>query len=293
MAIFCTISTQYHLFKTYALAESIQKFGGELKVLIIDCDTIKDLSNVPSNVQFNFLEQLNSERAEITKRVYKKDKLRWALKPVYLLYLFSQYNKLIYVDNDIYFYSGYNFIFDELDSSDVLLTPHFYPSSPNTNQTWLEANFRLGLYNAGFIGVNKNAKEALIWWSDCCLYEMKQSYWRGLFDDQKYLDLFPVLFNNVKVIKYRGCNLAGWNDEVVLTKEQVVFVHFNEFTFSKFSNESHIYHSLFSSYMRVLKVFNPEFQLPFKRFNKFKIWNAIYFTCWGIARLLNTSKVVK
>ncbi len=286
MVTFCTISTESHLFKTYALADSLRTFGGTLKVLIVDSEEVKNVENIPSNIQFHFLEQLSSERIELTKKAYKKDKLRWALKPAYLLYLLSEYQELIYLDNDIFFYNGYNFLFEELQDYNVLLTPHFYPNSPKNEQTWLEANFRFGLYNAGFIGVKKKATEVLEWWSDCCLYEMKRSYWRGLFDDQKYLDLVPVLFDDVKIIKNKGYNVAGWNDQVPLYEDEIIFIHFNVFTLSKFKLKEHIYNPQFNLYIKALKKYKPSFILKTKRFDKFKVTNALYFLRWKLVRVL-------
>lgn len=283
MAIFCTISTQSHLFKTYALADSIQQFGGELKVLIVDSDEVNHVENIPANIEFHHLGQISFERIVQTKRTYKKDKLRWALKPAYLLYLLPNYQELIYVDNDVFFYHDFNFLFEELRTSDVLLTPHFYPSSPKNDQTWLESNFRLGLYNAGFIGVNKKAKNALEWWSDCCMYEMKRSYWRGLFDDQKYLDLLPILFDGVRIIKDRGCNFAGWNDQIALLENEIVFIHFNQFTMSKFKIGP--YFDYLSLYLKAVNKYKSNFNFTEKRFNKFKIQNAVYFLRWNMARL--------
>lgn len=286
MSILCTISTKSHLFKTYALAQSIQQFGGELKVLVIDTGEVKNVASMPTNIEFYYLEQISSERIRNTKTAYKKDKLRWALKPAFLLHLLGEYRELIYVDNDIYFYNDYNFLFEKLKVSDVLLTPHFYPSSPKSHQTWLESNFRLGLFNAGFIGVNSNAKEALEWWSDCCLYEMRRSYWRGLFDDQKYLDLFPVLFDKVHIVKNRGCNFAGWNDQNKVTEKEIVFIHFNHHTLSRFQISSSPYFNFFTQYLSTLEKFYPNFKLKEKQFDKFKVKNALYFLKWKLARML-------
>lgn len=286
MAQFCTISTESHLFKCFALAESIQKFGGELRVLLVDTNRVKSTDNIPTNIQFNYLDKISFESIVRTKKTYKKDKLRWALKPAYLLYLLNEIEEVIYVDNDVFFYNEFNFLFEELQHYNLLLTPHFYPSSPQKDQTWLEANFRLGLYNAGFVGANKKAKEALEWWSDCCLYEMKQSYWRGLFDDQKYLDLFPVLFDKVNIVKNRGCNFAGWNDQNMITEKEIVFIHFNHHTLSRFQISSSPHFNFFTQYLSLLEKYYPNFKLKEKQFDKFKVKNALYFLRWKLARML-------
>jgi hypothetical protein len=45
-------------------------------------------------------------------------------------HLLQSYDKVVYLDNDIYFFSSPNFIWDELDDNDVLLTPHHYSRNP-------------------------------------------------------------------------------------------------------------------------------------------------------------------
>lgn len=287
MAIFCTISTFLHLYKAFALADSLAKFSGHLKLLLLD-GIVQDIElEIPKNITFLTLEEIDSDRTRVVLKKYKGDQRRWALKSVLLLYVLKQNKKVIYVDNDIYFFNDYSFLEEELNENAIILTPHFYPSNPKKNQTWLEANFRLGLFNAGFIGVNRNAMSALEWWSDCTIYEIKKAYWRGLFDDQKYLDLFPVLFDGVKIIKHRGCNFAGWNSNSNIDLIQIVFIHFNSFTMNKFKNVDSKYHLLFTQYVERLKVFNPAFEGNGGSLSLFKLQNGFYFLKWKLARLVS------
>ena len=287
MYSFCTISTHSHLFKCYALAKSIESYKSNLYILLIDQK--EPLGDIPKNVKIIPLNELKDKKTLQLVRRYKtnKDKLRWALKPQLLLSLLRKHSEIIYIDNDIYFFNDYRFLFQELKSNDIILTPHFYPSSPITKQNWLEANFRVGLYNAGFLGVNKSAKEALEWWADCCLYEMKKSYFRGLFDDQKYLDLFPILFNRVKILKHRGCNLAGWNDNIQLKQTEIIFIHFSPFTISKFKNKTNYYHPLYLQYIKQLRTHNLNYKPKNKPINLLFIQNGFYYLRWKLARFLN------
>lgn len=299
METFCTISTFSHLYKTYALADSIRGYGGKLYVLLIDSD--EELpKKQPENIVFCTLKDVDQGIGNqiITKYQKNKDKLRWALKPVFLSFLLNNNPQVIYVDNDIYFFGNYSFLFDELNSNSLILTPHFYPSNPQREQNWLEANFRVGLYNAGFIGVNRNAKQALNWWAECCLYNMKKSYWRGLFDDQKYLDLFPILFDNVKVLKHKGCNLAGWNykslnvsrdndDEIIIdNKYSLIFIHFAELSMLEFSNPNLPFFKEYSEYVEVLNNYNNSYKFKKNLASKFSVFSYLYFIRWRIARML-------
>lgn len=290
MANFCTISTVSHLYKTYALADSLAAFGGILNVLLVDGKSIPEVQT-PPNIMFFSLNNLNDEIGkEIISKYKQKDKLRWALKPVFLNFLLKKHSKVIYVDNDIFFFNNFSFLFEKLNKKSILLTPHFYEVNPEKNQNWLEANFRVGLYNAGFIGVNRNAIPALQWWANCCFYNVKKSYTRGLFDDQKYLDLIPVLFDNIKIIKHRGCNLAGWNYKSFPSlsekkKSILIFIHFAELSLIEFSKKENQWHKQYISYCNSLKKYNPNYLFKRKLWNRNTFYNYLYFLCWKFYRL--------
>lgn len=205
---------------------------------------------------------------------YKGSQLRWAIKPVILLYLLEKgYDVVLYADNDIYFFSSPDFLFEALQEKAVLLTPHYYPANPLSDQIWFEANFRVGLFNAGFVGVSQKAKAALNWWAGCCLYAMKKSYRRGLFDDQKYLDLFPIMFEDVEIVKHRGCNVAGWNIHTSARsldahgnlqfndKWPLLFVHFNYYTIQCILNNTDpLLKPAWHTYHEMLCRFNPNYR---------------------------------
>lgn len=295
---FCTISTHSHLFKAFALADSIAPFKGVLSILIIDKDG--DLEEKPENATIFYLSDLkdNIGIRLIDKYKNNKDKLRWALKPVFLKYLLKEFNAVVYVDNDIYFYNNPKILFDLLDTNSILLTPHFYDSNPNKNQNWLEANFKVGLYNAGFIGVSTNANKALQWWSECCLYNIKKSYWRGLFDDQKYLDLVPILFDDVMVLKHKGLNLAGWNylfykldrkeNNIVEVEHKypLIFIHFAETSMIHFAKSDNFFNPEYLTYTATLLKYNSAFINKRNYLKSYTLSVYINFIKWKISRLL-------
>lgn len=268
------------MFKTYALAESILPYGGHLHVLLIDGTITIDK---PTNIDVYKLSDIHTPIARqiISKYGKNPDKLRWGLKPVFLDHLLAQYDKMVYLDNDIFVFANPSFVFEELEHNAVLLTPHRYPSDPTKNQNWFEANYRVGLYNAGFIAVSKQSSTALNWWATCCLYNMKKAFWRGLFDDQKYLDLLPILFDGVKIQKHSGYNLAGWNDHT--NPSQVVFIHFANITLQKFLVPTSAYYSYASQYVQILKQYNPSYQYR-KKLSRYEIGAFIYFLLWKMVR---------
>ncbi len=273
MRNFCTITTADHAYKVFALCDSLVRFYPNicLHVLVID-DSFPSLPSAKMKVYF-----LNDVQAEpvatsiIQKYRRQSDKLRWSLKPAFLKHLLSSsgIDKLIYLDNDLFFFNEFEFLFEYLDDYSFALTPHNYERNPDHSQNMLEANYRVGLYNAGFVGVNKNALDTLQWWAECCLYRCEKNPFRGTFDDQKYLDLIPVMREDALVIRHQGCNVAEWNryvcvrenvDGEVLINGQypIVFIHFNYTTIREIlSGNDILLNAFFNLYMASLTKYFP------------------------------------
>lgn len=273
-----TISTQSHLFKSFALRDSLAQYGYRLKIFVIDGDKVANDVILLSSVHSELIDEIKQ------KYQSKPDHLRWGLKSAIGIYLLDHgFDKIIYVDNDIFFFNSPEFLFQKLKQNNFLLTPHFYKDNPNDEQNWLEANYRIGLYNAGFFGANQHAKPILEWWAACCLYEMKKSYWRGLYDDQKYLDMIPVLFDEVKIVKNRGCNLAGWNNDSFLGKEEdIVFVHFAELTMERWMDKTHPLNPLYEKYLISLREYKSDYEWRKNRWS-INYWkNAFYYIRWKL-----------
>ena len=117
----------------------------------------------------------------------------------------------------------------------------------------------------------------------------------GLFDDQKYLDLVPVIFENVEVVKHRGCNFAGWNcDEVALnSKEEVlyidndklVFIHFAQLSMERFSEPKSDVHGQYIQYLNALKSNHPSYEFRGKKRSLLSFSAYFYYLRWKLVRL--------
>lgn len=292
----CTISTQSHIFKSKVLLQSVRNYSkADLFCLLTDGN---DLPQPVRDEIYHPLSVLTKSPAPEIIEKYKGNALRWSCKSLYMMYLLSiGYDKVIYVDNDICFFSSPDFLFEELDTAAIILTPHFYPVDTYNEQNWLEANYRVGLYNAGFIGASLKGLPALEWWASCCLYNVKKSAWRGLFDDQKYLDLMPVIFDDVKVLKHKGCNVAGWNIEqcprsirngelLIADKWPIIFIHFTTLTIGNILSGKD---SELSEYLKIyideLQKLKPQYSVNTELKRKFKDY-LLYFRHikWRVTR---------
>ncbi|RLB37337.1 MAG: glycosyl transferase [Deltaproteobacteria bacterium] len=151
---------------------------------------------------------------------------------------------VLYFDPDIAFFSRIDDLIAEFERYSILLTPH--QTLPEKS---LEAvidnelcSLRHGVYNLGFIGVRNDTigRNFADWWCDrlCffCLGEIE----RGLWVDQKWIDLVPALFDKVKIIRDSRFNVATWNvttrdlrgsfeDGFTVDGKPLAFYHFTGF----------------------------------------------------------------
>src|ERR1700761_297584 len=135
------------------------------------------------------------------------------VKPTFLKRLLaSGVDELVYLDPDILICSSISFIFDLLQSSSIVVTPHAL--SPNDAAPAGESILLYsGVFNLGFIAVAKTEESLrfLTWWEDRCLTEGFVERRNGLFVDQKWINLVPCYYDHVMILKHPGCNVAYWN----------------------------------------------------------------------------------
>ncbi len=141
--------------------------------------------------------------------------LNTAIKPYMFSHLRKQgYEHIIYIDPDI-------LVFDRLSDVEQLLnegaaavvTPHL--TAPIKDQfvpTELDI-MRAGAYNLGFLALGSQPEsDAFIqWWEEKLEFGAVSDPARGLFTDQKWVDLAPGMFGNFAILRDPGYNVAYWN----------------------------------------------------------------------------------
>lgn len=157
-----------------------------------------------------------------------------AIKPSAFTYLFSRgYNKVIYLDPDIYAFKSFDSIFENLDRFNVILTPHVagmhidYKGEHDEGDILSEGN-----YNLGFCALSKSERvlKMLDWWhvrlKDRCFSYKGFPYCY----DQKWMVLLTNYFNHDEILISRnlGYNLAPWNyfEREVYKKGDSFYVRF-------------------------------------------------------------------
>ncbi|WP_177168976.1 glycosyltransferase family 4 protein [Allochromatium warmingii] len=123
------------------------------------------------------------------------------------------YDTLIYLDPDIWIFRYLEEIYQAFSSASIVLTPHirrpYYDNHHPSDLSILQS----GTYNLGFIGLKntKSARSLLDWWMQKLYHDCVVDIPKGLFVDQKWIDLVPGFFPDTKIIHDPSYNVAYWN----------------------------------------------------------------------------------
>jgi hypothetical protein len=185
-----------------------------------------------------------SEFGDMLSR-YNVIEFNTSVKPFFIDFLWKKHGQehaIVYLDPDIVLYRPLDHVFESLKTNSIVLTPMFCEAPIETSLDELVA-LRHGMFNLGFIALkhSEHSQKFITWWKERlrthCLIDKP----RGIFVDQKWVDLAPLLFEEVFILKHRGYNMAWWNfserklldlgeDYAVNTTDQLLyFFHFSGF----------------------------------------------------------------
>lgn len=125
--------------------------------------------------------------------------------------------KLVYFDPDIAIFNPMTPVIDLLDTHSIVLTPHQTEPDPKDQRIAIRDNeitsLDYGIYNLGFAAMSNDdeGKRFAQWWDDRLTDWCHDRLDIGLFVDQKWCNLVPCFFDNVKTLRDPGYNVASWN----------------------------------------------------------------------------------
>lgn len=139
-----------------------------------------------------------------------------ATKPFALQLLLDKYGvPVVYLDPDTRIYSSLADLAVFGPESSVKLTPHMLAPAVNSDEVIHHeiSCLKHGVFNLGFICVNPSPEGFAFvrWWSDRLREYCFADFERGLFTDQRWVDLSVALFPFVEIIRDVGYNVASWN----------------------------------------------------------------------------------
>lgn len=141
-----------------------------------------------------------------------------AVKPFAFKHLFDKYGYrgVVYQDPDTVLYSRLSELEAEMESHPIVLTPHVSQPAVDTDDLLdgeMLGCLRHGVFNLGFLALTKDGEGPafLQWWLDRCREYCFDDNQRGLFTDQKWIDLAPCFFQTLKILRLPSYNVATWN----------------------------------------------------------------------------------
>ncbi|MGI0490378.1 hypothetical protein ACN4EG_01090 [Alkalinema pantanalense CENA528] len=218
----CTIVTKSYLCYARALTESVKRHNSDVSVYVLLADRLDDGID-PAQEDFHLisLEQVIPDPLrEPMCFYYTAYELCCALRGHLHEYLLNNTSvqRWLFLDGDVWVTHSLAPIFQQLDHADILLNPQNYTASTTLpDRLYERSQLKYGLYNGGCVGLKRSptAQQFIQWFKarlqTDCFDDIAIADSRGLFLDQKWLDLVPIYFSNVGLLRHPGANVAHWN----------------------------------------------------------------------------------
>jgi glycosyltransferase involved in cell wall biosynthesis len=175
---------------------------------------------------------------------YDITELCTAVKPALLSLLLTRYREpsILYFDPDILVLRPLDELKSVLAAADGVLIPHLLDPIPPDGYKPSEQDILIaGAYNLGFLALraSETSSRLLAWWADRLADACRVDPARGLFVDQRWMDLAPGLFPSLAIFRDPTYDVAYWNvhsrpperrgSELRIADRPLAFFHFSGF----------------------------------------------------------------
>lgn len=213
----CTIVAKNYLAMARTLCRSFLDQHPGARAFVLLADEVEG-SFDPSLEPFELVEARALEVPDFADLAYRYSVLELAtsLKPAFLLHLLEKrgVENLVYLDPDIFVYGPLEEVRQSLEGHDVVLTPHILePIRPDGRMPEERDLLSAGVFNLGFVAVRRSpaALSFLDWWGARLHDGAYLDFEKGLFTDQKWMNLAPCFLDRLEILRHRGYNVAYWN----------------------------------------------------------------------------------
>ena len=239
-----TIVSRNYLHYAINLMNSVAEHLPQARRVVALCDRSAELDLSAQPFEVIELETLEIPHLDRLLYQYTILELNTAIKPFVCTRLFADatVDKVIYFDPDMQLFASGEPLLQALAANDVVLTPHLTDFLDDDRHPSDLSILQSGTYNLGFIALRRSeaAQRLLQWWCKKLLRDCVVDIARGLFTDQKWMDLIPGMFAAVRIERHPGWNVAYWNlahrkvekrDGVFLVNGQpLFFFHFSGYS---------------------------------------------------------------
>ena len=238
--VFTIVSRNYFHFALTLMASVAEHMPGTHRVVAL-CDEMQDLPVPDSTLEVIGAQELGIQHFDRMAMQYSILELNTAIKPFVFQRLRQRPNvhKIIYFDPDIQLYSSGAPLLQRLESAQAVLTPHLTAPLLDDRHPSDLAILQSGTYNLGFLALRCDADtDRLVqWWQQKLLRDCVVDIPRGLFTDQKWMDLVPGFLPRALIERHLGWNVAYWNllhrdlseenGQIMVNGQPLFFFHFS------------------------------------------------------------------
>lgn len=260
MNAFFTIVAKNYIGLAQVLEQSVKKYHSADFYIIVadDFDSSESaiLQPLPSNVMIG-KNVLDIDAALWNELSFKYNLVEFctSIKSSAFQYFFKtkKYEKVVFVDPDVYFFNSIDFVFEQLNNCSIVLAPHILQMQKEFTGDYPDYLFLSnGTFNLGFLALSNTPQTNcfLEWWHNrlCqfCFFDNE----KGMATDQKWINMLPSFFSNKDLVIsfHKGINVAPWNFHerklsiqdngfyVVernsqMNPEPLIFVHFSGYNY--------------------------------------------------------------
>lgn len=211
--VFTIVSRNYFHF-ALTLMDSVAQHLPSARRVIVVCDHSEGLDTGGRGLELLGIETLPLPDFDAMVHWYTILELNTAIKPFAFQHLFAAgAEQVIYFDPDIRLYASGAPLLQRLQQSEVVLTPHLTAPLQDEHHPSDLSILQSGTYNLGFLALRQSAAtQALLqWWGGKLVRDCVVDIPRGLFTDQKWMDLVPGFVAATHIERSLGWNAAYWN----------------------------------------------------------------------------------
>lgn len=215
--IACTICCNNYLaFATVLVQSYLAHHPGDRFVICL-ADRMRPDVTYPDDPRVEVLEATSLGIADFDALAFRYTTIEFttAIKPFLLQHLLARegVHRVAYLDPDILVCDTLDTLYEPLRTASIALVPHILsPLDDERSPSEIDI-LRAGTFNLGVIGVSAGGDTSrfLEWWGRRLRLYCTTEVEKGLFTDQKWIDLVPSLFPRHVVVHDPGLDVAYWN----------------------------------------------------------------------------------
>lgn len=224
------------------------------KIFIFALD--QEVSNYFSNRKNIEIININDLEDEFPELLNAKNNRKYVeyiftLSPFMPLYIFNKFkyiNRITTLDADLYFFDNPKKILDNLNNNIIGITKHDF----DLQQQFMEVYGKYNVSFQSFPRTDEGISCLKMWANDCLDYCGDYLDKNERFADQKYLDKWITMYNNIIVFDTPSIGLAPWNvkkfniefrDNCIFNLKNIpIFYHYHHLRFKS------KYHMIFADF---------------------------------------------